>query len=643
MKSILKSKLVLIVTIAVMLITAGIITVVTVTGNSEAKTASKQLSLGEKYLSELDYEKAVVAFNKVIEIEPRNLQAYLGLSEAYDGLDQTENAIEALEIAVSTIIEAKEDTGEILENSEDIYIILAELFEKSGEAEKAFNILKEGYELTKSTKIAEMLGKYYPVVETSVPSGSYEEKQLVILVSISGKIHYTLDGSEPTKEATLYSEPVEIGTGNTTLKVVLENEFGELGEVRVYSYTIKDKENEVIIWKDPAFEAIVREVMAKPSGDITVKEAEEFKGSLVIYRNDIKTIDDLAWFINLDLVIVQADLIQDASVLPSNAIVDVYFNGITKISDVLDICNAEEFNKIKDLGFIINKNDQSCYVSGNENENVFVYLTYENNIQDLSEIGILKNFKTLKLLELNSSGFTDINIHELSKLTDLTALSLNDNQISDISELNKLTNLTDLSMGGNQVSDISTLSKLTNLIYLELVNNQISDISALSKLTNLTYLGLWNNQISDISTLNGLINLTDLRLDDNKISDINALRWLTNLTILGLENNKINDISALSKLTNLSYLGLSKNNIHDINEINKLINLTWLKLGDNQINNIDKLSNLTYLTSLDLGNNQIKDISTLSKLTDLTELYLNGNPINDWSPVAHITNVFGRP
>jgi Tfp pilus assembly protein PilF len=57
---------------------AGIITTVKITGSNALRTTAKQLSLGEKYLSELKYDKAIVAFNKVIEIEPRNMQAYLG-------------------------------------------------------------------------------------------------------------------------------------------------------------------------------------------------------------------------------------------------------------------------------------------------------------------------------------------------------------------------------------------------------------------------------------------------------------------------------------------------------------------------------------------------------------------------------------
>ena len=51
--------------------------------NSSAGRLREQLELGQKYLEEMKYEEAVVAFNNAIEIDPMNADAYLGLAEAY--------------------------------------------------------------------------------------------------------------------------------------------------------------------------------------------------------------------------------------------------------------------------------------------------------------------------------------------------------------------------------------------------------------------------------------------------------------------------------------------------------------------------------------------------------------------------------
>jgi tetratricopeptide (TPR) repeat protein len=63
-------------------------------------TAEELLDLGEKYLLELDYEQAIVCFERLIEIEPKNARAYTGLAEAYIGLGHTDKAREVLELGL---------------------------------------------------------------------------------------------------------------------------------------------------------------------------------------------------------------------------------------------------------------------------------------------------------------------------------------------------------------------------------------------------------------------------------------------------------------------------------------------------------------------------------------------------------------
>ena len=43
---------------------------------------TQQMDLGNRYLEELNYEEAVIAFQRVIELEDRNVDAWLGLAEA---------------------------------------------------------------------------------------------------------------------------------------------------------------------------------------------------------------------------------------------------------------------------------------------------------------------------------------------------------------------------------------------------------------------------------------------------------------------------------------------------------------------------------------------------------------------------------
>ena len=84
------------------------VTGILVFGNPQQKY-EHQLSLGKKYLNELDYEKAIAAYRAAIEIDPKNPDAYKALAELYVEMEEPEEALAVLQEG----IDATED--EILE------------------------------------------------------------------------------------------------------------------------------------------------------------------------------------------------------------------------------------------------------------------------------------------------------------------------------------------------------------------------------------------------------------------------------------------------------------------------------------------------------------------------------------------------
>lgn len=76
------------------LLTSGLVFMAT--GGMSKVHAMQQLSLGNRYLEDLDYEGAIAAFQAVIEIEPKEERAYIGLAEAYMGLGDPDAAVEVL-------------------------------------------------------------------------------------------------------------------------------------------------------------------------------------------------------------------------------------------------------------------------------------------------------------------------------------------------------------------------------------------------------------------------------------------------------------------------------------------------------------------------------------------------------------------
>lgn len=116
--------------------------------STEGKVA-KLLDLGNKYLLEQNYEQAVVAFNKVIEIDPMNVEAYIGLAETYIGMGDPEAALAILEKGYDLT-----NSEEILKKLDELRGITEEDVEtKEGTAEKNDTIEVEGDDRWANPKI----------------------------------------------------------------------------------------------------------------------------------------------------------------------------------------------------------------------------------------------------------------------------------------------------------------------------------------------------------------------------------------------------------------------------------------------------------------------------------------------------------
>ena len=64
---------------------------------SKGARVQEQLDLGSKYMAELDYESAIVALNKAIKIDPKNVDAYKMLAEVYEKSGRLDDARATLE------------------------------------------------------------------------------------------------------------------------------------------------------------------------------------------------------------------------------------------------------------------------------------------------------------------------------------------------------------------------------------------------------------------------------------------------------------------------------------------------------------------------------------------------------------------
>ncbi|MBV7273866.1 leucine-rich repeat domain-containing protein [Clostridium sp. PL3] len=297
-------------------------------------------------------------------------------------------------------------------------------------------------------------------------------------------------------------------------KQVYSEENKQIKEGKSFNFKIKETSEEPIVFKDSAFERLVRDKVDKPEWE-------------PLYKSDVENITEL--------------MEQNCGRKDNNTIKDI--SGIENLvnlkSFILTYSQIEDISPLKNL-----TNLQTLWL-------------YDDNITDISP---LKGLINLKELELYGNQIVDI--PSLKGLTNLEDINLGNNKIHDITLLKELPNLQSLNLVYNNITDISSLKGLSNLKDLNLGSNKIADISPLKGLINLNSLSLDDNNITDISSIKSLTNLDSLILDGNNITDISLLKGLPNLRELNLGNNKIADINQLKELTNLTGLWLQDNPIN---------------------------------------------------------------------------------
>ncbi|MDM8537373.1 leucine-rich repeat domain-containing protein [Desulfobacterales bacterium HSG17] len=354
--------------------------------------------------------------------------------------------------------------------------------------------------------------------------------------------------------------------------------------------------SEVVNFLDKNLEAVIREKISKPTGDILASDLLGLT-SLVASSKEIQNIEGLQYCKNLRWLDLGGNQISNISVvigLINLTNLDLWGNQISDITPVTELNNLIDLN----LGY--------------------------NQISDISDVAGLNN---LTALRIDSNQINDINV--VAGLDKLRYLNCYNNQIKDVSSVAGLSNLTLLDLSDNQISDISAIAGLTNLTEFYLGFNQINDISAIAGLTNLTEFYLSVNQINDISAMAGLTNLTSFDLYNNQISDISAIAGLTNLTSFDLSNNQISDISAIAGLTNLESFTFFKNQISDISAVAGLINLKYIAFYDNQISDIKPL----------VDNSGINSGDTVGFYNGM---YGAGNPLSTTSCSVYIPQLQSR-
>ncbi|MBQ6789387.1 MAG: leucine-rich repeat domain-containing protein [Clostridia bacterium] len=112
----------------------------------------------------------------------------------------------------------------------------------------------------------------------------------------------------------------------------------------------------------------------------------------------------------------------------------------------------------------------------------------------------------------------------------------------DIEVLKYCTNLYAIDLGHQDITDLTTIGGLSDLRVLILADNKITDLSPLANLKNLQYLELFVNSITDLSPLAECTELVDLNFGWNRVYDLSCIYSLPKIERLWLPTNPVSEV-----------------------------------------------------------------------------------------------------
>ena len=217
-----KSKLKIIIPIGIAVIAIALAFVfIRFAPTKESVDIGTMISTAQQYLTEQKYEQAVAEFQKIIDIDPKNVDAYIGLAKAYIGLGDTDKAVEVLE-------DGYDKTGD-----ERIKQLIEELMPEVTESPEALTTAETTIPMTEETTIDSTVTTTATVIEETVHliivpdlRGKTEEEALKIGEEIGIKIVVQREPSNEIPEGKVISQDIsggsEIEDGEKIVVIVSE-------------------------------------------------------------------------------------------------------------------------------------------------------------------------------------------------------------------------------------------------------------------------------------------------------------------------------------------------------------------------------------------------------------------------------------
>ena len=418
-----------------------------------------------------------------------------------------------------------------------------------------------------------------PVV--SHEPGFYSQYIDVELSSSAGTLYYTTDGEYPSIRGSIYSDPITLEAGETTIYAISVDNSGLVSNPVLVGYTVGGV-IEPAVFADDEMEKQIRTVLGVTESNI-------------IYTN-------VMWDITEFTVPETSRSLADLALMPylkSLTIHDLDLGTLTDLSslaklETLDLTGctfpAEDLAILASLPSLKNLNLSNCSLS---------------TIAGLEGAPALTN--------LNLSGNTLRNLDVLSNMGTLIELNLKHNAVTSLKALQSLNNLETLDIAFNAITDLRPLSACVKLQWLDAGNNQLTHANGVEALPLLSYLSLDYNALTDVSILSNCTELTNLSIANNQIGNISSLSSLIKLDILDFSYNAVSELPNWQDGCALRTIDGSYNTLLNIDNLAKLEQLSYVYMDYNKITSVNALADSYRLVQVNVYGNEIDTVAALTE------------------------------
>ncbi|MCL2002650.1 MAG: hypothetical protein FWG72_01440 [Oscillospiraceae bacterium] len=334
--------------------------------------------------------------------------------------------------------------------------------------------------------------------------------------------------------------------------------------------------DEVITFPDANFEAFVREVIGKPTGNIFASDVAGIT-MLIVTSTSIADLTGIEYFTALTHLHVGYNQLTELDVSNNTALTWLWaFN-----------------NKLTTIDVSNNTALRDLHVSSNQ----------------LTTLDVSKN-TALTDLNVSSNQLTTLDV---SKNTALTDLNVYNNQLTELDVRNNA-ELWYLGVGYTQLTELD-VSNNTALTWLQVGVSQLTELDV-SNNTALAYLHAHNNQLTALDVSNNTA-LIELHAHDNRLTTLDVSNN-TELTSLGVDNNQLTELDVRNN-TALTYLWVSNNQLKTL-DVSKNTELTDLVVSNNQLKTLD-VTDLPLTSRLWVQNNYLPNEAAVIGFTGTWDDY----------------------